>query len=74
MDIGSCKVFRVCVSLREILMVASSNIKTPMMSAPVLNNKTALKKARRLQKKFSRVCLSEVKISCDSTTPRLAVF
>uniref|UniRef100_H3CXM9 DNA-directed RNA polymerase subunit n=1 Tax=Tetraodon nigroviridis TaxID=99883 RepID=H3CXM9_TETNG len=46
--------------LKEILMVASSSIKTPMMSIPVLNNKKALKKARTLQKKFSRVCLSEV--------------
>uniref|UniRef100_H2RY51 DNA-directed RNA polymerase subunit n=1 Tax=Takifugu rubripes TaxID=31033 RepID=H2RY51_TAKRU len=46
--------------LREILMVASSNIKTPMMSVPVLNSKEALKKAKTLQKKFSRVCLTEV--------------
>ncbi|KAM4555072.1 DNA-directed RNA polymerase I subunit RPA1 [Odontesthes bonariensis] len=46
--------------LREILMVASSNIKTPMMSVPVLNNKKALKKAKMLRKKLSRVCLSEV--------------
>ncbi|XP_037531337.1 DNA-directed RNA polymerase I subunit RPA1 [Nematolebias whitei] len=46
--------------LREILMVASSNIKTPMMSVPVLNNRKALKRARALRKKLSRVCLAEV--------------
>ncbi|XP_034038228.1 DNA-directed RNA polymerase I subunit RPA1 isoform X2 [Thalassophryne amazonica] len=46
--------------LREILMVAGSNIKTPMMSVPVLNNKKALKRAKTLRKKLSRVCLAEV--------------
>uniref|UniRef100_A0A3P9N1Q4 DNA-directed RNA polymerase subunit n=1 Tax=Poecilia reticulata TaxID=8081 RepID=A0A3P9N1Q4_POERE len=46
--------------LREILMVASSNIKTPMMSVPVLNNKKALKRAKTLRKQLSRVCLAEV--------------
>ncbi|XP_054647191.1 DNA-directed RNA polymerase I subunit RPA1 isoform X2 [Dunckerocampus dactyliophorus] len=46
--------------LREILMVASSNIKTPMMSIPVLNNKKALKRAQKLRRKLSRVCLAEV--------------
>ncbi|KAM3613299.1 uncharacterized protein V6R79_023616 [Siganus canaliculatus] len=46
--------------LREILMVASSKIKTPMMSVPVLNNKKALKKAKVLRKKLTRVCLAEV--------------
>ncbi|XP_051833065.1 DNA-directed RNA polymerase I subunit RPA1-like isoform X2 [Antechinus flavipes] len=46
--------------LREILMVASSNIKTPMMSVPVLNTKKALKKVKSLKKKLTRVCLGEV--------------
>ncbi|KAM3867222.1 DNA-directed RNA polymerase I subunit RPA1 [Diretmus argenteus] len=46
--------------LREILMIASANIKTPMMSVPVLNNKKALKKVKTLRKKLTRVCLSEV--------------
>uniref|UniRef100_A0A671WNV0 DNA-directed RNA polymerase subunit n=1 Tax=Sparus aurata TaxID=8175 RepID=A0A671WNV0_SPAAU len=46
--------------LREILMVAGSNIKTPMMSVPVLNNKKALKRAKMLRKKLTRVCLAEV--------------
>ncbi|XP_038157379.1 DNA-directed RNA polymerase I subunit RPA1 [Cyprinodon tularosa] len=46
--------------LREILMVASSNIKTPMMSVPVLNTKRALKRAKTLRKQLSRVCLTEV--------------
>lgn len=55
-----CSVLWFCVSLREILMVASSNIKTPMMSIPVLNNKKALKRAKALRKKLGRVCLAEV--------------
>lgn len=42
-------------------MVASSNIKTPMMSVPVLNNRKALKRARALRKKLGRVCLAEVR-------------
>ncbi|KAM4586026.1 LOW QUALITY PROTEIN: DNA-directed RNA polymerase I subunit RPA1 [Fundulus diaphanus] len=46
--------------LREILMVASSNIKTPMMSVPVLNSKRALKRAKTLRKQLTRVCLAEV--------------
>ncbi|XP_026503885.1 DNA-directed RNA polymerase I subunit RPA1 [Terrapene carolina triunguis] len=46
--------------LREILMVASANIKTPMMSVPVLNTKKAHKKVKRLKKQFTRVCLAEV--------------
>ncbi|XP_033920786.1 DNA-directed RNA polymerase I subunit RPA1 [Melopsittacus undulatus] len=46
--------------LREILMVASANIKTPMMSVPVFNTKKALKKVKRLKKKLTRVCLAEV--------------
>ncbi|XP_055974137.1 DNA-directed RNA polymerase I subunit RPA1 [Sorex fumeus] len=46
--------------LREILMVASSNIKTPMMSVPVFNTKKALKRAKSLKKQLTRVCLGEV--------------
>ncbi|XP_043918265.1 DNA-directed RNA polymerase I subunit RPA1 [Protopterus annectens] len=46
--------------LREILMVASSNIKTPMMSIPVISTKKALKKAKRLKKKLNKVTLAEV--------------
>lgn len=46
--------------LREILMVASSNIKTPMMSVPVLNNEKALNRAKMLRKKLNRVYLAEV--------------
>ncbi|KAM9741040.1 DNA-directed RNA polymerase I subunit RPA1 isoform 1-T1 [Menidia menidia] len=51
--------------LREILMVASSNIKTPMMSIPVLTNKKAQKKAKMLRKKLTRVCLAEVLQNVD---------
>lgn len=50
-----------CHRLREILMVASSNIKTPMMSVPVLNSKKALKRAQKLRRKLTRVCLAEVR-------------
>ncbi|KAG7461546.1 hypothetical protein MATL_G00192190 [Megalops atlanticus] len=46
--------------LREILMIASSNIKTPMMTIPVLNTKRALKKVKTLRKRLTRVCLAEV--------------
>uniref|UniRef100_A0A8C2T0Y7 DNA-directed RNA polymerase subunit n=1 Tax=Coturnix japonica TaxID=93934 RepID=A0A8C2T0Y7_COTJA len=46
--------------LREILMVASANIKTPMMSVPVLNTKKARKKVKQLKKQLTRVCLAEV--------------
>ncbi|XP_063313713.1 DNA-directed RNA polymerase I subunit RPA1 [Pelobates fuscus] len=55
--------------LREILMVASSNIKTPMMSVPVIGTKRALKKVKRLKKQLTRVCLSEVlhKVDVEET-------
>ncbi|KAM6201574.1 LOW QUALITY PROTEIN: DNA-directed RNA polymerase I subunit RPA1 [Rhynchocyon petersi] len=46
--------------LREILMVASANIKTPMMSVPVLGTKKALRQVRSLKKQLTRVCLVEV--------------
>ncbi|KAJ8262484.1 hypothetical protein GJAV_G00166990 [Gymnothorax javanicus] len=46
--------------LREILMIASSSIKTPMMRIPVLNTKRALKKVHALRKRLTRICLSEV--------------
>ncbi|KAM6179358.1 DNA-directed RNA polymerase I subunit RPA1 isoform 2-T2 [Erethizon dorsatum] len=46
--------------LREILMVASANIKTPMMSVPVFNTKRALKRVKSLKKQLTRVCLGEV--------------
>ncbi|KAK7895603.1 hypothetical protein WMY93_020928 [Mugilogobius chulae] len=46
--------------LREILMVASSNIKTPMMSVPVLGTRKALKKAKTLRKMLTRVYLAEL--------------
>uniref|UniRef100_A0A8D0GJX2 DNA-directed RNA polymerase subunit n=1 Tax=Sphenodon punctatus TaxID=8508 RepID=A0A8D0GJX2_SPHPU len=48
------------VTLREILMVASANIKTPMMSVPVISTTKAHKKAKRLKKQLTRVCLGEV--------------
>lgn len=44
-------------------MVASANIKTPMMSVPVFNTKKALKRVRSLKKQLTRVCLGEVMIS-----------
>ncbi|KAJ7313382.1 hypothetical protein JRQ81_004697 [Phrynocephalus forsythii] len=53
--------------LREILMVASANIKTPMMSVPVLNTKKAHKRAKKLKKQLTRVCLGEVLEKVDVT-------
>lgn len=44
-------------------MIASSKIKTPMMSIPVLSSKKALKRVKTLQKKLTRVCLAEVRTS-----------
>lgn len=52
-----------CDRLREILMVASANIKTPMMSVPVLNTKKALKRVKNLKRQLTRVCLGEVIVS-----------
>ncbi|KAG8139759.1 hypothetical protein E2320_002514, partial [Naja naja] len=47
----------------------SANIKTPMMSIPVLNIKKAHKRVKRLKKKLSRVCLGEVlhKVDIEET-------
>ncbi|NXI55259.1 RPA1 polymerase, partial [Chloroceryle aenea] len=55
--------------LREILMVAAANIKTPTMSVPVFNTKNALKKVKRLKKQLTRVCLAEVlqKVEIEET-------
>ncbi|NWS53194.1 RPA1 polymerase, partial [Chunga burmeisteri] len=55
--------------LREILMVASANIKTPMVSVPVFNTKKALKKVKQLKKQLTRVCLAEVlqKVEIEET-------
>ncbi|XP_004642855.1 DNA-directed RNA polymerase I subunit RPA1 [Octodon degus] len=55
--------------LREILMVASANIKTPMMSVPVFNTKRALKRVKSLKKQLTRVCLGEVlqKVDVEET-------
>lgn len=44
-------------------MVASANIKTPMMSVPVLNTKKALKRVQSLKRRLTRVCLGEVTVS-----------
>lgn len=48
-------------------MVASANIKTPMMSVPVFNTKKALKRVKSLKKQLTRVCLGEVTVSCSHT-------
>lgn len=44
-------------------MVASANIKTPMMSVPVLNTRKALKRVKSLKRQLTRVCLGEVIVS-----------
>ncbi|XP_022089266.1 DNA-directed RNA polymerase I subunit RPA1-like [Acanthaster planci] len=46
--------------LVEILMVASANIKTPRMDAPLLATSHARKRAARLKKKLTRVVLAQV--------------
>ncbi|XP_077865105.1 DNA-directed RNA polymerase I subunit RPA1-like [Saccoglossus kowalevskii] len=46
--------------LREILMVASSNIQTPSMSIPVLNMRKAKKQAKKLKRKLTRLYFSDV--------------
>ncbi|XP_069601024.1 DNA-directed RNA polymerase I subunit RPA1 [Ranitomeya imitator] len=51
--------------LREILLTASSNIKTPMMSVPVLPTKKAMRKVKKLKKQLTRVCVAEVMHKLD---------
>ncbi len=46
---------------REILMVASSNIKTPAMDVPLRPHPEARERGERLRKLFTRVTLAEVK-------------
>ena len=41
-------------------MTASANIKTPTMDVPVLTGHKVLKKAKQLQKKLTKVYLSQV--------------
>lgn len=50
-------------------MVASANIKTPMMSVPVFNTKKALKRVKSLKKQLTRVCLGEVTVSGIQLAP-----
>ena len=46
--------------LREILMTASANIKTPAMDVPLLPHPQAREEGEKLKKLFTRVCLSQV--------------
>ena len=46
--------------LRELLMVASINLKTPTMEVPILQSASALRKAKRLQRRWSRLLFSQV--------------
>ncbi len=46
--------------LREILMVASDNIKTPSMDVPVVDTPHARRKAKILQQKLTKVYLNQV--------------
>ncbi|CAF1185064.1 unnamed protein product [Adineta steineri] len=46
--------------LRELLMVASLNVKTPTMEVPILHSSSALRKAKRLQRRWSRLVFSQV--------------
>lgn len=51
--------------LRELLMVASINVKTPTMEVPILRSASALRKAKRLQRRWSRLLFSQVIQSLD---------
>ena len=51
--------------LRELLMVASMNVKTPMMEVPILRSASALRKAKRLQRRWSRLLFSQVLTRVD---------
>ena len=46
--------------LREILMTASKNIKTPIMEVPVINTPSASAEAQHIAKKITRVYLISV--------------
>ena len=49
--------------LREILMVASANIKTPSMDIPLLASPDVEKHGKELKYKFTKVYLSQVRTS-----------
>jgi len=51
--------------LREILLTASANIKTPSMDLPVKPGKKSRKHAKQLQRKFTKVTLAQVLESVD---------
>ena len=55
--------------LREILMVASANIKTPTMDIPLRDNGSAKANGERLKLELTRVMLNEVleKVTVDET-------
>lgn len=46
--------------LREILMVASANIKTPAMDIPIFDNDDAVAGVKKLQKNLAKVTLAQV--------------
>ena len=47
--------------LREILMVASANIKTPSMEMPFRQTKAAMEQANQIKLKLTKTLLSEVR-------------
>lgn len=60
--------------LRELLMTASKNIKTPNMDVPFLPDVRHLKnKAERLKLKLCRVTVSDV-LSCVDVTDKLEIY
>ena len=46
--------------LREILMVASANIKTPTMDIPLLRSQEAKQRGIKIKQKLNKVYLSQV--------------
>ena len=60
--------------LREILMTASANIKTPAMDVPLLPHPQAREEGEKLKKLFTGVCLSQVNLLDGSVLPYMDVF
>ena len=60
--------------LREILMTASANIKTPAMDVPLLPHPQAREEGEKLKKLFTRVCLSQVNFLDVGVLAHMDVF
>ena len=61
-DFKGFKGLKLLFRTREILMTASANIKTPSMDLPLKPGPKARKRAKQLQKKFTKVTLAQVMV------------